>query len=357
MKKLVFSACALTLTGSVALANDSDWAQLDKDVQALSASLQDVEGTGVTIGGRIRVFYDNSGDVQPNGPLGNDLGGFTAYNARLYAHGTTSAGVGYRLENDFATGLLLDAFIDVNLATDINLRIGQFRGFVLNEAQIDSGNLFFADRSQVAAAVSGRGTGAAVTGNFDAFEFGVTVQNGGDGIGDDLFYAIRGGIAILGEGTQLVEGAYGAGDEMEASAGIAFFSDDAVDDADGVALEATLASNMFSLQAAVLSLGDVAITSTNEINEVGVIPLEGDTTPWSIGGTFMLTDGTSDYGAWELGARFQDLDDSISTRLIDIGANYYADGHNMKYTIGWTQIDVDGDNDVSLFRLGVNTRF
>ena len=63
MKKLVFSACALTLTGSTAVANDGDWTQLDKDVQALSASLQDIEGTGLVIGGRIRAAYENSGDV------------------------------------------------------------------------------------------------------------------------------------------------------------------------------------------------------------------------------------------------------------------------------------------------------
>ena len=36
MKKLVFSACALTLTCGTAVANNSDWDQLDNDVQALS---------------------------------------------------------------------------------------------------------------------------------------------------------------------------------------------------------------------------------------------------------------------------------------------------------------------------------
>ncbi|MBL6755234.1 MAG: hypothetical protein ISQ11_02405, partial [Planctomycetes bacterium] len=44
MKKLVFSACALTLTCGTAVANNSDWDQLDNDVQALSANLQDMEG-------------------------------------------------------------------------------------------------------------------------------------------------------------------------------------------------------------------------------------------------------------------------------------------------------------------------
>ena len=124
MKKLVFSACALTLTCGTAVANNSDWDQLDNDVQALSANLQD-GGSGMTIGGRIRTAYANNSDA--------DLGGFQLYNARLFAHGTTAAGVGYRMENDFATGNLLDAYIDV-AAGELDLRIGQFRGHVLAES-------------------------------------------------------------------------------------------------------------------------------------------------------------------------------------------------------------------------------
>ena len=137
MKKLVFSACALTLTCGTAVANNSDWDQLDNDVQALSANLQDMEGGGMTIGGRIRAAYASSGDITVGT---NDLGGFQLYNARLFsAHGTTAAGVGYRLENDFATGNLLDAYIDVRPARPSTSALGQFRAYVLAESQIDSG--------------------------------------------------------------------------------------------------------------------------------------------------------------------------------------------------------------------------
>ncbi|MDG1984002.1 MAG: porin, partial [Planctomycetota bacterium] len=146
MKKLVFSACALTLTCGTAVANNSDWDQLDNDVQALSANLQDMEGSSMTIGGRIRAVYSNNSDA--------DLGGFNIDNASLFATGTTAAGIGYRLEYDFATpgvdttfediaskgeeeqnvvnGVsynsgLLDAYIDVSAGDTIDIRIGQFR--------------------------------------------------------------------------------------------------------------------------------------------------------------------------------------------------------------------------------------
>ncbi len=369
MKKLVFGAAALSLT-SLAVANDSDWQALDQDIQALSASVQGLEGTGINIGGRVRAFYNSSGDINAAGGLQTagsgipDLGGFTVNNARLYAYGTTTQDIGYRLEMDFAGQGLLDAYLDIPVGGEITARVGQFRAHVLRESLIDSGNLFFADRSIHATLFAGRSQGLAVMGNFDAFDWAVSIQNGGDGVGDDLFLAVRAELDILGEGTDLIEGAYGASEEMEASAAIAYFDDGATAaDSDGIAFEASMATSQFSAQAVVLSTGDAVSFANSDANEtyaggLMVVPNIADATPFSIGGTFMLTEASSDYGAWELGARFQDLDDAASTRIIDIGANYYADGHNMKYIINWTSFDSDpGGLDGDLIRVGVQTRF
>ena len=96
---------------------------------------------------------------------------------------------------------------------------------------------------------------------------------------------------------------------------------------------------------------------TNEITAVP-IPLAADANVFSIAGTFMLTDASSQYGAWELGVRFQTLDDDDDTRVIDAGANYYVDGHNMKYIINYTNLDSDNGNfDGDLIRVGVQARF
>jgi hypothetical protein len=373
MKKLVFGAAALSLT-SLAVANESDWQALDQDIQALSASVQGLEGTGINLGGRVRTFYNNSGDIvgfdADGDPLTTndqaDLGGFSVNNARLYAYGTTTQDIGYRLEVDFAgqAGALLDAYLDIPVGGEITARVGQFRAHVLRESLIDSGNLFFADRSVHASLFAGRGQGLAVMGNFDAFDWAVTLQNGSDSVGDDLFLAVRAELDILGEGTDLIEGAYGASEEMEASAAIAYYDDGATAvDSDGIAFEASLATSQFSAQAVFLSTGDAAPSSNFDTNEfygagAAVAANIADASPFAIGGTFMLTEASSDYGAWELGARFQDLDDPQSTRIIDIGANYYADGHNMKYIINWTSFDSDpGGADGDLIRVGVQTRF
>ncbi|MEE2940549.1 MAG: porin, partial [Planctomycetota bacterium] len=167
MKKFVFSAAALTLTGT-AVAND-DWAQLDQDIQALSASVTGLEEHGMHIGGRIRTLYQTSGDVVT--ASGNDLGGFSVRNARLYASGTTAGDIGYRVEVDFGNGAgaaqlgLLDAYLDIPVGGDISARVGQFRAHVSREALIDSGNLFFVERSAIGNHFSGRSQGIALSGD------------------------------------------------------------------------------------------------------------------------------------------------------------------------------------------------
>jgi hypothetical protein len=348
MKKLVFSACALTLTCGTAVANNSDWDQLDNDVQALSANLQDMEGGGMTVGGRIRAIYNNNSDA--------DVGGFNIDNARMFMTGTTAAGVGYRLENDFGTGNLLDAYIDVSAGDTIDIRMGQFRGYVLAESQIDSGNLFFVDRSVNAAMFAGRQQGLAISGDMEAFNWAITIQDGSDDNADELFYALHAGMDFMGAGTSMVEGAYGAGDEMTASAGISYFDDGAQDDASGFAIEAGAQSSQFSISANFVSYGDGGAGSNFDTNEAHVLGLPAgtgylaDSSVWTLMGTFALNE------SWELGLRYQDLDDAASTDIIDFGANYYVDGHAMKYIINWTSVGSDA-GDTDLIRVGVNAAF
>lgn len=349
MKKFVFSAAALTLTGT-AVAND-DWAQLDQDIQALSASVQGLEDGGMQIGGRIRTLYQNNSDL--------DLGGFSVRNARLYASGTTAGDIGYRVEVDFGSGDLglLDAYLDIPVGGEISARVGQFRAHVSREALIDSGNLFFVERSAIANHFSGRSQGIALNGDMGGFDVALTIQNGADGVTDELFYAVRGGFDLMGGGTDLIEGAYGASEEMQSSAAVAYFSDEAVEDADGFLVEASLATSQFSAQASFLSLGDaVSAANVDQENPLVSALLEPDTTPFSLQGTFMLSEAGSEYGAWELGVRFQDFDNADDTSVIDIGANYYANGHDYKYIINWTSVDSDSA-DGDLISLGVNARF
>ena len=62
MKKLVYSAFALSLTTLAGQASESEWSQLDKEVEALSMSLTQ-DGDGPQLSGRINTIYANSSDI------------------------------------------------------------------------------------------------------------------------------------------------------------------------------------------------------------------------------------------------------------------------------------------------------
>ena len=70
----------------------------------------------------------------------------------------------------------------------------------------------------------------------------------------------------------------------------------------------------------------------------------------NVAGTFMVS------GAWELGVRFQDFDDTADSTLMDLGANYYANGHDFKYIINWASLSSD-NGDTDTLTIGVNARF
>lgn len=398
MKKLVFSAAALTMTGT-AFANDSDWAQLDQDIQALSASLAQTEEEGMQISGRIRAAYENSGDIVGFDADGNpattadqnDLGGFAIYNARLDARGTVESGIGYHLQVDFANNSvttvgtdsffggvgLLDAYLDIPVGDEIGVRVGQFRARVSREGMIDSGDLFFFDRSIVGAAFAGRSQGVAAHGNFDAFNWAVSVQNGADSVGDELFYAVRGDFDIFadGEGGQTVsnvEGAFGVDSDMAATVGAAFYDDGGLEDGAGFVVDGSIVTDQFSVSAGFIQVDDSGFGANFDQAErmpIGMVLTPADTTVISVAGTFKLTDGASaedggnGYGRWDIGARFQTFEAGTpgaedDVTIIDVGLNHFVDGHDMKYIIGFTQVDMgDLGEDVSLIRVGVNTRF
>ena len=93
---------------------------------------------------------------------------------------------------------LLDAYLDIPVGGDISARVGQFRAHVSREALIDSGNLFFVERSAIGNHFSGRSQGIALSGDMGEFDIALTIQNGNDGTGDELFMALRGGIDLMG---------------------------------------------------------------------------------------------------------------------------------------------------------------
>jgi hypothetical protein len=354
MKKLVICAITASVASATALASESEWARLDRDVQALSASLSGLESSGVTLSGYIRAAYFNSGDDYYSPAMDTDLGDFDVLNARLKATGTRGD-VGYVLqigaEDAGTASLLKDAYINVPIGANLQVRAGQFKALISRDALVSSSRLFFTDRSEVGTLFATRAEGLALLGSFEAFDWSIMVQDGTDGAGDDYVFALRGVIDFLGDGVDLVEGAYGAPESMEGTIGVSYWDDGALDDGNGLLVEATLAASMYSINAWVADIADDLYTG-NGSSEFFV----ADSTPFGIMGTFMITQPSPEQGGWELGARFQDMDDMVDTNIIDVGVNYYASGHDYKYFLNYKTIDSD-TVEADIISVGLNLGF
>jgi hypothetical protein len=344
MKKLVISALTASMASATALASESEWARLDRDVQALSASLSGLETTGPKISGYIRAAYFNSGDdyyAVDQGPLteDSDLGDFDVLNARLKVSGT-QGDVGYVLqfagESAGTSSLLRDAYINVPIGGSLTVRAGQFKAIISRDSLVSSSKLFFTDRSEIGDLFAARREGIALLGTFEAFDWAITVQDGTDDAGDEYVFALRGVIHFLGDGVDMVEGAYGAPDDMEGTIGVSYWDDGTLEDGNGLLAEATLAASMYSINVWVADIADDLYTG-NGSSEFFV----ADSTPFGLMGTFMITQPSPEQGGWELGARFQDMDDMVDTNIIDVGVNYYASGHDYKYFLNYKTIDSD----------------
>ena len=77
----------------------------------------------------------------------------------------------------------------------------------------------------------------------------------------------------------------------------------------------------------------------------------GDATPWTVTGTFMITE------AYEIALRWQELDDDADSRVWAGGINWYHDDWNTKWQLQYSTGDSDDtafENDVISLGLAVS---
>lgn len=357
MKKLVFSALALSATSAAGLASESDWSSLDQQIEALTTSLAVDSHGGPSISGRIRTYYVNSGDVA--GGIGNDgkendLGGFAVADARMALTGSTGD-YDYKVQVDFADEPeLLDGYATFPIGGQVKGRMGQFKAYLSRSALVSSGKLVFIDRNVIGNLFSSRDAGFLLSGEFDALDWGITVQNGSDGGGDEYFLVGKISFDVLGDGKDLVEGAYGGTDEPSGTLGLAYYTDGATDDGDGTLFEAAFGTNVYSFGADVVDIGDdLYFGNGSPFVTLGAGALEADSTPFSVFGTYMLQPET-----WEVALRYQDLDNDENEDKIDVSIGNYIDGHNLKWQLQYSTTSSDTSaNEVDSIWLGLQVGF
>lgn len=350
MKKLVYSALALTLTGVPALATDNGWSGLDKEIESLSSSLQTANTSGPKVGGWVITSYRHSSDIDANGATPGDpkQSGFQFESVRLEVQGDAGNDYSYKVSFDLATGAaaIKDAYATWKIAEGIKGKLGRFKEPVLRSALISDARLLFLDRTLLGAVLGRRDLGAAVSGSFDVVDWYVAFQNGTDGIADEHTYTLRATANVVGKtGSGMVEGAYGAGDETNVTVGLAYQDDTNLDKGSLIAGEASLTAGPFSVAAEIVDFdkGTTGVYGLSLVNGTDV----SDTTPWDVTVSYAVTP------QWEVQGRFEDTDNVADETSFSLGVNYYVHNHDIKWQGQWKSVKTDNTAIGDVDQLGV----
>ncbi len=355
MKNLLLVSLGMAFGASQATAHEEtviplDYSAFDRDVQALVQGATPM-GTPL-ISGFLQVRYDQSedrpiayafdlngdGDTADPGESGvNDLGGFFVRRARVALSGHHGH-YGYHVEVDTSVASILrEAYIDIPIE-NLTARTGLYKSGVSRNSLVRANELFFIERSEIGQMFEQRDTGVTLSGSASNLGWSVTVQNGRDTTGDELFLAGRVVLDFMGRGANLAEGALGGSESLGGTASISYFDDASTPDGTGWIGEVHMSTDRYSWGVEAMNLDDGGAFATpagSSIRDTRT-PAQMDGTPVLVYGTYMFSPDR-----WEGGLRIQDLDDSTDTRFYEGSLSRYVDGHRLKYSLGFVTIDSD----------------
>ena len=207
---------------------------------------------------------------------------------------------------------------------------------------------FFQDRSAIGSNFAGRSSGIMVGGDSGAFNWAVAIQDGVDQGADEYQISLHADFTVMGSGSA-VEGCYGAADGMGLVIG-ASMSDDGGQAESATVIDASLTSSTFSFSAEFADT-PAGFSTTGAGGSIGATSATVGDSPMAIGATYAV--GTD----WEIGIRYQDLDTAGGDTDMDIAANYYVSGHDVKYTIGFSMPDNDANTGSDTITIGLQVGF
>ena len=371
MRKLVYSAVALTLVSVPGFANDNEWSSLDQEINNLSSSLSAQNAPGPKIGGFIRTSfrYSNDEDALFGGPPNTEKeSGFKLDKVRIEITGDAGQDYSYKVSFDFAnstgSAALKDAYVTWKVADNVKGTMGQFTKPVLRSALISDKNLLFTERTALGGFFRPRDTGIMFSGTFETIEWSLAGQNGIDGKNDDFNYAARISANLMGPGVGKVEGAYGAGQETNLMVGVAWADDKELDNGTVIGADAALTSGPFSIAAEAVKFDDGDASNNfpskdgsdmhwgSDNTFVSINP--SGNTSWDITASYMFTE------QYEGAVRFEEgkADDiggvDPSVQAISAAVNRYVQGHDIKWTLQWLNTSSDDDtNEITEWTLGL----
>lgn len=352
MNALPLSALALVALAGASSAGTpaagNDWVSLDKELDALSASLapQDAAPAGIQVGGWIKTSYDQSGDVQVGG---NDLSGVNLESIRLNFNGKIGDySLKISAEGKSGTFVVADAFARMPLAEGVGLQMGQFKSRFLYSYYSSDNKMIFFRRNAIGSAWGTRDTGVQVDGRFGPILGVLSLQNGDDTAGDEWALTGKAIWAAMGKMIESQAGGFGTDAETALTVGLGYFDDSTVSNSSAISVEAIFVAGPFYAFAEAVAhddgFGGITSGVASKVDAAGY----SDSTPWDATVAWMFTD------QWEVALEYQDDDSTDDTTRIRGGVNYYVSGHDAKWQLNYITASSDtASKEVDQFTLGL----
>jgi hypothetical protein len=396
MNKFVTSALALAAAGSVSYADpgDDEWLELDSEINNLASALQpsSQDGMGWSVLFRASYAYSSDGIATSDGNAAtddSDLSGFNFEDVDFAFWGSV-AEYGWRVSFDLdqnynvygslAGGTpsmdsvqLQDIFAYWDCGGYVTATFGSLKANTFRSGTIDPENQLFIDRSVIGSAHDFWDLGVQADGEYEAFSYWISIQDGLNGNTSDHYYSARVEWDFnAGAGTG--EGAMGGNDELNLTVGGAYVNNDSNDTAGaqedslyGLDVAGNFSSFGFAAEVAFLddesfraTSGDYGAYTSNAFGVGMPLFLVGDSTPWALMGSFLINP------EWEVGVRYESLDNGSipqagggsvagpDNTVLTLGVAWYRSGNNAKWTAQWSNIDADsGFEDGSIFQVGL----
>ena len=380
MNRFVFGALAFATASSLASGGTDvssergDWLSLDREISSLSTTLSNQGPSGFALSGFMRGRLQWSSDIDNVNGTGDDLLGFGLDNIRLNfdgsigdygvhvsADGVSFApktvtpgsssvlgsimgggqyvgsgynGQGYVGDIGSAGNLqIADAWITSAIGNDVDITVGQFRAPFSNNALVDADRLLGPERTFLGSAWDARDLGVMVNGISGRFGWWVAVQNGFDGVADDLHYTLRAAYTLLGSGgPPTVLGAHGMGQDEHAWVAASYSSDD--ESALGDDRTAWLIEGGYRT-------GPWFVAGEFGFMDEGFFPAAAggpdDINPIAVMASYAFNND------WEAWVQLEDLDDEDDTTVYQIGVNYYQAAQDAKWYAAYQMADSDNN--------------
>jgi hypothetical protein len=173
--------------------------------------------------------------------------------------------------------------------------------------------------------------------------------NGVDGTGDDPAYCLRADWSAV-NSVPWVEGAYGSGRQTCLVVGGSWYDDaGALEDGDVLSVDALLTTDRFSLGGEFQSYADDGGVDPGSGVKDGIYGNFSDTSPWSASASYMV-----DPDRYELGVRYETLDDQYDASAVTVGLNAYLAGHDLMWQFNYSQVSSDrSDQDGGALGIGL----